>query len=246
MFHERGKRMNYGRLFGQRHGYPIFGLLCLLLISSTCLAEGRSEGRSDDGPGRSTPGLSVPIGGISSAGGRFTGSLRIVQFVPGSHGGVAALGMVSGTLFNAAGAPVGTTVQGPILFPVTIGPASTASLIQPQPGKSDVDDGPIGNPVQAPKLMTVSMKPVKTAMAPLAAPQATTCQPLNISIGAQSLNVAGLTVMTTPVDITLGGQTGGTNALGTLVCNILSTLTNVANLLNLVNRLLGLVSGLIP
>jgi len=84
-------------------------------------------------------------------------------------------------------------------------------------------------------------------MAPLAAPQAaTTCQPLNISIGAQSINVAGLTLTTTPIDITLGGQTGGTNALGTLVCNILSTLTNVANLLNLVNSLLGLVGGLIP
>lgn len=45
-----------------------------------------------------------------------------------------------------------------------------------------------------------------------------------------SFNVAGLTVNTTPVSLTLGGQTGGSNALGTLVCNVLSTLTNVANL----------------
>src|SRR5207245_10294593 len=124
------ERMDYRRLFGQRHGYLIFGLLGLLLISSTCLAEGRGE----DERGQSTTGLSVPIGGISNAGGRFAGSLRIVRFVPDTHRGVGAVGLVSGTLFNAAGAPVGTTVQGPVLFPVTIGPASTASLIQPQPG----------------------------------------------------------------------------------------------------------------
>jgi hypothetical protein len=236
--------MDYRRSFGRRwHGYPIFGLLCLLLISSTGLAEGRSE----DGPDHhSTPGLSVPIGGIASTGDRFTGTFRIVRFVPGTPSGVAALGMVSGTFFNAAGAPVRTAVQGPVLLAVTFHGVNIASLIEPQPGKSDVDDRPISNPVRTPALMTVSMQPVKTAMAPLAAPQATTCQALNISIGAQSVNVAGLTVTTTPVDITLGGTTGGTNALGTLVCNILSTLTNVANLLNLVNRLLGLVSGLIP
>jgi hypothetical protein len=233
--------MDYRRLFGRWHAYPIFGLLCLLLISSTCLAEGR-----EDGPDRSTRGMSVPIAGMSSAGGRFSGTLRIVQFVHGTHGGVAALGMVSGTLLNAAGAPVGTTVQGPLMLPVTIGPASTASLIESQPGKIGAADRSISNPVRGPALMTVSMEPAKTAMTPLAAPQATTCQALNLSVGAQNLNVAGLTVMTTPVDITIGGQTGGTNALGTLVCNILSTLTNVANLLNLVNRLLGLVGGLIP
>jgi len=56
----------------------------------------------------------------------------------------------------------------------------------------------------------------------LAQPQQT-CRPVNISIGAQSFNVARLTVTTTPVDLTLGRDTSGTNALGTLVCNILTT-----------------------
>jgi len=46
------------------------------------------------------------------------------------------------------------------------------------------------------------------------------------------------------VDLTLGGQTGGSNALGTLLCNVLSTLTNVANLVNLLNQVLGLLGGL--
>jgi hypothetical protein len=152
--------------------------------------------------------------------------------------------MVSGTLFSAAGVPVGTTVQGQVLFPVTIGPASTAGLIQPQSGKSDVVDRPMNNPVRAPMLMTISMKTAGGTTTLVAAPQASTCQPLNISLGAQSLSIAGLTVMTTPINITLTGQTGGTNALGTLVCNILATLTNVANLLNLVNQLLGLLGAL--
>jgi hypothetical protein len=234
--------MNYRRLFGQWQGYPIVGLLCLLFISSTCLAEGRSE----DDHGRSTSGLSVPIIGTSNAGGKFTGTLRIVRFVPGTPGGVAALGIVSGTLSDASGMPARTTIQTVMFQGVMFNAVTAANLIQPQPGKSDVAERPISDPVRAPVLMTVSMMPAKTAMAPLAAPQATTCMPLNISIGAQSLSIAGLTVNTMPIDITVSGATGGSNALGTLVCNILSTLTNVANLLNLVNRLLGLLGGLIP
>jgi hypothetical protein len=144
--------------------------------------------------------------------------------------------MISGTLVDAAGVPLGSALKGPVLLPVTVGAATTAALTQPQGTKSDIAgmSPGIGRPV----LLLVTTTPV-------AQPPQSTCTALDIQIGSTSFNIAGLTVTTTPVGLTIGGETGGSNALGTLVCNILATVTNVANLVNLLNQLLGLLGGLL-
>jgi hypothetical protein len=202
-----------------------------LLLAFPCFAEERSEGKSDHKPAQLSVPISGTISGTFSGLGKFTGTLSVQRFVE-VNGQVKALGMVSGTLFDATGVPLGTALQGPLLFPVTVGPATTRSAaIQPP------------ELINRPILLKASLS-VGPSLSPVPQPLQSTCQPLNLSIGAQSLNILGLTVATTPIDITLGGQTGGTNALGTLVCNILTTLTNVAGLTNLLNQLLGLLGGL--
>jgi len=206
-------------------------LLFLLLASSPCFAEGKSERREGKSDEKSAQ-LTVPMAGTFAGLGKFSGTLTVQRFIA-DNGQVKAVGMVSGTLFDATGVPLGTVLQGPLLFPVTASAANTRSAAI-QPPES----------INRPMLLKASMS-VGPSVAPVARPlQATTCQPLNLSIGAQSFNVLGLTLTTTPIDIMLGGQTGGTNALGTLVCNILTTLTNVAGLTNLLNQLLGLLGGL--
>jgi hypothetical protein len=196
------------------------------------LAQGNSEKSDKAGS------LTLPIGG-SFPGGNFTGNLNIQRFVH-TNGQVKALGTISGTLSNFAGVPQRSTLQGELLLPVTVGPAATAALESPEGAKSKV--AAMAFPMARPILFLLTAgSPVAFVASPQAPP---TCQPVDISVGAISFNVAGLTVTTAPVSLTLGGQTGGSNALGTLVCNILTTLTNVANLTNLLNQVLSLVGGL--
>jgi len=204
--------------------------LLLLFASSLSFAQGTSERKEGKSDGKSAQ-LTLPLSGTFAGLGKFTGAITVLRFV-GVNDQVKAVVVISGTLFDASGVPLGTAVQGPLLFPVTVGPANTRSAAMQLPES-----------MNRPVLLKASMSP-GPSVAPVARPLQSTCQALNLSIGAQSFNVLGLTVTTTPVDLTLGGAIGGTNALGTLVCNILSTLTNVAGLLNLLNQLLGLLGGL--
>src|SRR5438270_812282 len=98
---------------GQKHKAAIaIGLsFFFLLLASPCFAEGKGEGKegkSDDRSGQ----LTVPISGTFAGLGKFTGTLSVQRFV-GVNGQVKALGMVNGTLFDAAGVPLGTALQGP-------------------------------------------------------------------------------------------------------------------------------------
>ena len=201
------------------------GLLCLLLTPVSSLAK---EGRDQEQ-------LTLPIGG-SAGTAKFTGNLTIQRFVQ-VNGQVKAVGMITGMLSDASGVPLGTALRGPLLLPVTVGAATTpvAAMTQPESRQSSTADSSPGAAVKRSVLLLLTVPP---------APPQSTCQAVAISIGAVNLNVAGLTVTTMPVDLTLGGQTGGSNALGTLLCNVLSTLTNVANLVNLLNQVLGLLGGL--
>ena len=203
------------------------GLLCLLLTPVSSLAK---EDRDRD-----QEQLTLPIGG-SAGTAKFTGNLTIQRFVQ-VNGQVKAVGVIKGMLSDASGVPLGTALRGPLLLPVTVGAATTpvAAMTQPESRQSSTADSSPGAAVKRPVLLLLTVPP---------APPQSTCQAVAISVGAVNLNVAGLTVTTMPVDLTLGGQTGGSNALGTLLCNVLSTLTNVANLVNLLNQVLGLLGGL--
>ena len=87
--------------------------------------------------------------------------------------------------------------------------------------------------------------PITTTLAPvgpaLAAPA--TCPALHIALGAANLNVLGLQVATQPIGVDISGDSAG--ALGHLVCTILDTLNNVVGLVDLLNRLLGVLTGLL-
>jgi hypothetical protein len=213
--------------------FVTLGLLCLLIIPFTCLAE-ENSGKSDKAGS-----LTLPIGG-SFTGGNFAGNLNIQRFIH-VNGQVKALGTISGTLNNYAGVPQRSTLQGQLLLPVTVGPAATAALEPTEGANSKV--AAMSFPMARPILFLLTVGSPVASFAASPQPQQT-CQPVDISIGAISFNVAGLTVTTTPVSLTLGGQTGGSNALGTLVCNLLTTLTNVANLTNLLNQVLSLIGAL--
>jgi hypothetical protein len=77
----------------------------------------------------------------------------------------------------------------------------------------------------------------------LVAQQATTCEALHLEIGAVSLNVLGVQVMTQPIAIDLSGDSSA--PLGNLVCTILQTLNEVVGLVGLLNQLLGVLTGLV-
>jgi hypothetical protein len=212
--------------------FVTLGLLCLLIIPFTCFAE-EDSGKSDKAGS-----LTLPIGG-SFTGGNFAGNLNIQRFIH-VNGQVKALGTISGTLSNYAGVPQRSTLQGQLLLPVTV-VAATAALEPTEGANSKV--AAMSFPMARPILFLLTVGSPVASFAASPQPQQA-CTPVDISIGAISFNVAGLTVTTTPVSLTLAGQTGGSNALGTLVCNLLTTLTNVANLTNLLNQVLSLIGGL--
>src|SRR3989442_5775303 len=105
-------------------------LLFLLLASSPCFAEGKSERREGKSDEKSAQ-LTVPMAGTFAGLGKFSGTLTVQRFIA-DNGQVKAVGMVSGTLFDATGLPLGTVLQGPLLVPVTDSAASTSiQTIQP-------------------------------------------------------------------------------------------------------------------
>jgi hypothetical protein len=67
--------------------------------------------------------LQLPITGLVAGGGTFTGTLSLQKFVA-RDGQVMAIGMVTGSATSATGTPLGTTVVGPIVFPVHVGPGT--------------------------------------------------------------------------------------------------------------------------
>src|SRR4029077_6137523 len=99
--------------------------------------------------------------------GKFTGTLSVQRFV-GVNGQVKAVAMVSGTVFDAAGVPLGTALQGPLLFPVTVGPATTHSAAVQSP-----------EPINRPLLSKASLS-LGPSLLPAAQPLQSTCQVLDL------------------------------------------------------------------
>jgi hypothetical protein len=75
---------------------------------------------------KSTSPLTVPVTGVTDAGDTFAGTLAITRF-KNQGGELVALGMVSGTVTNAAGIPVGTASQA-VALPVNVVTATCAIL----------------------------------------------------------------------------------------------------------------------
>ena len=164
--------------------------------------------------------------GTTSAGGTFSGTLSLQGFT-NSGSNIFAVGIVAGTVMDASGRPVGTLLNGPVQAAVTVSQGTSARLA---PSQLTVRPAVATEQQTRPRLLV--------AQAP------STCGVLNLSLGAITVNALGLTVTTSPITLDISGQSGGTNVLGTLVCQILQTLTNVTGLLGLLNSLLGVLGGL--
>ncbi|HEX8034801.1 MAG TPA: hypothetical protein VF510_13180 [Ktedonobacterales bacterium] len=71
--------------------------------------------------------LTSPVTGTLANGGTFAGTLNITQFV-NQGGNLAAVGTLSGTLTNAAGAIIGTVTNVPVTAPVAAASGSCQIL----------------------------------------------------------------------------------------------------------------------
>ena len=68
----------------------------------------------------------VPVTGTTSSGGTFSGTFTITKFAV-QNGQVVAIGTLTGTLYDAAGNPIGTVTQ-QVAFPVSFGQHSCTIL----------------------------------------------------------------------------------------------------------------------
>jgi hypothetical protein len=194
----------------------LVGLLnqILLLLLGGVIAPGPPvcpEPPSAGGPGPAPPAaaLALPLAGTTSTGGGFTGQLHVRHFASRNNQ-VVAEGMVAGTVLDAAGAPVGTFLTGPVGIPVQVRGES------PRPAPA----GPSGSGTPA---ATVE-------------PRAT-CGVLHLDLAAPMFNVLGVVITTAaPVWPDIAGETGSLH--GDLACQIFADLRDPVKLAALLNQLL--------
>ena len=91
----------------------------LMLSSAATTPAGQGQNGQKD-----PASLQLPITGTVAGGGTFAGTLSLQKFVV-RDGQVAAVGIVRGTVTNAAGVPVGAALVGPLTLPVQVGPGPT-------------------------------------------------------------------------------------------------------------------------
>jgi hypothetical protein len=96
--------------------------LALLMLGAVAAAA------ADAGQQTSQAVLRVPIAGTVDGGGTFSGTLSISQFVA-RDGKPFAIGMISGSVTAATGAPAGTVLVGPKAFEVKVGPGSQGASV---------------------------------------------------------------------------------------------------------------------
>jgi hypothetical protein len=174
--------------------------------------------------------LTLPVTGTVATGGTFTGMLTVQRFArrgnqfAQSGNQVVAVGVITGTVEGRAGILVA-----PVEVPVTINSTPRVSFgLAPSGATATVGDPSPAAPQQGFMLV-----------------QAPTCGVLHLELGAITLNILGLVITTSPIVLDILGETGGTNLLGTLVCQILALGTGAVNtLVGLLNQLLGVLGGL--
>ena len=219
--------------------YRLLGLLLALSLFvplHTAMAQGRGDDDGNNNNNRKRPAaaggaLSLPISGtvLNSTNqpiGQFGGTVTINRFVQDNNH-IVAVGIVRGTVVNAAGQVVKSGVQ-TVNLPVTnISSLSAASMLTPGTTK----------PRMTPAVLT------DPGVGRLTLAQAQTCGVLHLDLGGNTLNLLGFNVSTTPVTIDLSGDSAG--PLGNLVCQALTLLNNVAGLVGVLNQILSLVTGLL-
>jgi hypothetical protein len=162
--------------------------------------------------------LTLPLSGTSLTGATFTGTFTVNRFIA-QGSAVFAEGILSGTVSNSSGLPVGTVLQVPVLLPVS---GNWPSVAQLAPGRSTLASRPgaFGGDIVLAQ---------------------STCGILHLELGAVNLDLLGITFSTTPITLDLSGDSAG--PLGALVCAVLGLVGTVANLVNLLNQILGALTG---
>ena len=208
-------------------------LVAFLALAVGSWAHAKDNANSSDSSNKAAP-LTVPVTGTERNGtGRFDGTLTIERFAATSTG-VVAVGLLKGTVTNAAGAKgtIVKTVAWPIVHsnaPGTIG--------QLTPNTE-------GTVVAAGFLKVQNTTPVNMMKVQLS------CDILNLVLGPLHLDLLGLVIDLNRVVLNITGQTGAGNLLGNLLCGITGILDGVGglgallDLARLLNQLLGILGGL--
>jgi hypothetical protein len=169
-----------------------------------------------------TNSLTLPIvASNTAAGATFSGTLTVTRFVA-RGGDVFAEGIVSGTVKDASGAP--------------LGPLQVRGVVVPVHGNWTVGKKAMGPVRIVPASLTTDALGGRVILA-----QAATCDVLHLSFGPIDLDLQGVIFSVPAITVDISGDQAG--ALGALVCAVLGLVGNVANLVNLLNNLLGALTG---
>lgn len=184
-------------------------------------------------------GVSVPISGTftDAAGvGRFAGTFTIERFAVVNNS-IHAVGVIDGTLTNAAGNVIATGLQ-TVSLPITATSGEpTASASQQQAERPvTFTKASFDRSEQTPFIAGARSAPAPQLVCPI----------LRLSIGAIDLNLLGLTVHLNPILLIINAVPGPGNLLGNLLCAIAGLLDGggpLAQIVNLLNQLLALLGG---
>ena len=173
------------------------------------------------------PAVTLQATGSFGNNGSFAGTLTINRFEQ-RGGQIMAIGIVQGTL-SRANRVIGTALATEVAWRVRVsaGGSQLASVTS----------------AAGPQLIAVRWPAETRSVFRPARLQAQGCTPLQVTLGANNVNLLGLDVALDPVGLTLTGNAG--TPLGDLVCAAADLLGNVAGLVTVLNNLLGLVTGLL-
>lgn len=209
--------------------------------------QGQGQGQDPQGqdfePRRGAPAaLVLPIVGKAdgTSGQTFRGTLSVQRFASRTNAGgspqAVAVGIITGTVVDATGTAVMTFLKGPVEIPVRVSQSASTGGAPSSVAPSGRAARPVGEdePLAPPGDVILAQE---------------TCGVLNLTLGPIPLvlDVLGaiVTFTTGVISLDISGETGGTNLLGTLVCQILGALTGaVETLVGLLNQLLGALGGL--
>lgn len=164
--------------------------------------------------------LALPITGSVSGGASFVGTVSISRFAV-QQGATVAIAAITGVVVDASGAQARTGLRANIAFPVSVTAAADVSGVAFRPDNRN-------RAFAAPGFVLVSQACSSAA---------------HIEIGASAVNLMGVVVMTNPVVLDVGADSGG--LIGSLVCQILGLVGNPTMVTGLLNQLLGQLLGVV-
>jgi hypothetical protein len=208
------------------------GLHSLIVVLLALAVGSSAHAKDNDDKGKSKSTLTVPVtGGERGGAGTFDGTFTIDRFVPTTMG-VVAVGLLKGTVTNAAGAK-GTIVKN-VAWPIVHSNA---------PGIL----GQLGAPNSQGSVVAVGLLKVHNTTPVNMMKVQASCDILNLVLGPLHLDLLGLVIDLNRVVLNITGETGAGNLLGNLLCGIfgiLNTPLGAADLLDLarlLNQLLGIL-----